>query len=123
VIALVVRSPIPSSVGYCVADVGYEAYKLHNRGYVSEKGHPTTMTQLVVERSVFQAIASIAVPFLVQGFSTQVGVLHRTLTSVDTFTGDTHDGGHWQARREKVQRPGVHEEVGPQHSGAHDGTC
>jgi hypothetical protein len=70
VIALVVRSPIPSSVGYCVADVGYEAYKLHNRGYVSEKGHPTTMTQLVVERSVFQAIASIAVPFLVQGFST-----------------------------------------------------
>ena len=58
-------SPAPVSIGYCTLDVGYEAYKLHNRGYVSDKGHPTTMAQLVVERSTFQAIASIAVPFMV----------------------------------------------------------
>lgn len=34
------------SIGYCIADVSYEAYKLQNRGNVTEKGHPMTTTQV-----------------------------------------------------------------------------
>jgi hypothetical protein len=34
------------AIGYCVADVGYEAYKLHKREYVTEKGHPMSMSQV-----------------------------------------------------------------------------
>ena len=45
--------------------VGWEAYKHKKRDYLTEAGKPMSMTQVIVERSVFQAIASIAVPFLV----------------------------------------------------------
>ncbi len=34
------------SIGYCIADVSYEAYKLQKRGNVTEKGHPMTTTQV-----------------------------------------------------------------------------
>jgi fission process protein 1 len=53
------------SIGYCFADVGWEAHKHKKRGYITENGVSMSMTQVIVERSVFQAIASIAVPFLV----------------------------------------------------------
>ncbi|GAX79359.1 hypothetical protein CEUSTIGMA_g6801.t1 [Chlamydomonas eustigma] len=59
------------SIGYCFADVGWEAYKHHQRGYMTEPTHhkpfsqPMSMTQLVVERSTFQALASVAVPFAI----------------------------------------------------------
>lgn len=52
------------ALGYCVSDVAWEGYKLKNRGYLSEKGEPMTMTQCLVERSAFQAVASMAVPTL-----------------------------------------------------------
>lgn len=48
--------------GYCIADVAYEGYKLKERGYKTEKGTPMSMTQCIVERSAFQAVASIVVP-------------------------------------------------------------
>ena len=63
--ARIVTGTYAVSIGYCCADVGWEAYKLQKRGYISEKGHPQSMSQLVAERSIFQAIASIAVPFMV----------------------------------------------------------
>ena len=63
--ARIVTGTYAVSIGYCFADVGWEAYKLQKRGYISEKGHPQSMSQLVAERSIFQAVASIAVPFLV----------------------------------------------------------
>lgn len=34
------------AIGYCFIDVGYEAYKLKNRGYVTEKNHPMSMSQV-----------------------------------------------------------------------------
>jgi fission process protein 1 len=62
------------AIGYCVADVGWEAYKLRKRGYVHEKtNEKMSMTQLVIERSVFQAIASVIVPFLVIHTTVDVG--------------------------------------------------
>jgi fission process protein 1 len=45
--------------------VGWEGYKHQKRNYLTEAGKPMSMTQVIVERTVFQAIASIAVPFLV----------------------------------------------------------
>ncbi len=48
-----------------MADVGWEAYKLKKRNYVDVHNQPMTMTQVVVERSIFQAVASIAVPFAI----------------------------------------------------------
>jgi mitochondrial fission process protein 1 len=60
------------SIGYCVADIGLEAYDLHHRGYkTKDLQHHMTMTQCVVERSVFQGLASIAVPF---------GIIHSTVS-------------------------------------------
>ncbi len=64
--ARIVTSTYAIAIGYCVADVAYEAYKLRKRGYVTEDTRvPMSMTQLVVERSTFQAVASIIVPFAV----------------------------------------------------------
>lgn len=63
--ARIVNASYAVAIGYCFADVGWEAYKLKQRNYISEKGHPMSMTQCIVERSAFQAIASVAVPFLV----------------------------------------------------------
>jgi fission process protein 1 len=53
------------AIGYCFVDVGWEAHKLHKRNYISEKGHHMSMTQLIVERSTFQALASVLVPFTI----------------------------------------------------------
>jgi fission process protein 1 len=50
------------AIGYCVADVGYETYKCHRRGYVDLQGNPTPLTKVIVERSLFQGLASIVVP-------------------------------------------------------------
>ena len=71
------------AIGYCFADVGFEAYKLHKRGYVNEKQVPMSMTQLVVERSTFQAVASITVPFLV--IHTTVDVVKKICEKAGRF--------------------------------------
>jgi fission process protein 1 len=72
--ARIVTGTYAIAISYCFVDVGYEAYKLKKRGYVHEKTHePMSMTQLVVERSVFQAIASVIVPFAVIHTSVDVG--------------------------------------------------
>lgn len=62
--ARIVSGSYAIAFGYCIADVGWEAYKLKERGYVTEKGQPMSMTQCIVERSAFQAVASVALPFL-----------------------------------------------------------
>lgn len=58
--------------GYCLTDIGMEAYDLHLRGYkTKDHKHEMTMAQCVVERSVFQGLASIAIPF---------GIIHTTVS-------------------------------------------
>ncbi|RYG64645.1 hypothetical protein EON64_13555 [archaeon] len=52
------------ALGYCVADVGYEAYKHVQRNYLTEHQEPRPLAQVVVERAAFQAVASLAVPAL-----------------------------------------------------------
>lgn len=71
------------SIGYCFADVGIEAYNLHERGYKSHDGKPMTMTQCIVERSVFQALASIVVPFGI--IHSAVGVGKRIFNKIGRF--------------------------------------
>lgn len=52
--------------GYCVADVGIEAYQLHKNNYIHpEKDIHMSMTQCIVERSTFQAFASLALPAVI----------------------------------------------------------
>jgi mitochondrial fission process protein 1 len=64
----VVRSGIVNvsyaiTFGYCLTDIGMEAYDLHHRGYrTKDHKHSMTMTQCVIERSVFQGVASIGIP-------------------------------------------------------------
>jgi len=82
--AAVVQGSYAVSVGYCVADIGYEAYKLRDRGYLNENGQPMSMTQCVVERTVFQGVASLAVPFAV--IHSAVGLSRRAFTRVGRFT-------------------------------------
>lgn len=56
------------ALGYCFVDVGYEAYKHVQRGYVTEHSVPQPLAQVVVERATFQALASLAIPaFLIHG--------------------------------------------------------
>lgn len=73
------------SFGYCFVDVGYEAYKLKERGYVAEHDHTKkiTMTQCIVERATFQAVASIAVPTLV--IHSTVDITRKVLAKVGRF--------------------------------------
>ena len=64
------------AVGYCVADVAWESYKLHQRGYVSEHTQkPLSMSQLIVERSIFQAIATIIVPSFIMHTTVETAIL------------------------------------------------
>jgi len=73
------------SFGYCFVDVGYEAYKLQERGYVAEHD-PTkkiTMAQCIVERATFQAVASIAVPTIV--IHSTVDITRKILAKVGRF--------------------------------------
>lgn len=72
------------SIGYCMADVGYEAYKLKERGYVHENTkEPVTMTQCVVERATFQGVASIGIPFML--IHSTVNVSHRIFKKIGKF--------------------------------------
>ena len=72
--ARIVTGTYVIAIGYCFVDVGWEAYKLQKRGYINEKTlEPMTMTQLVVERSVFQAIASVILPFAIIHTSVDLG--------------------------------------------------
>ena len=65
------------SIVYCFADVGIEAYKLKQRNYLNEKTNaPMTMTQLVVERSVFQALASVVIP---------IALIHTSVDVASSF--------------------------------------
>jgi fission process protein 1 len=72
------------SVGYCMADVGYEAYKLKERGYVHETTkEPVSMAQCVVERATFQAVASIGIPFVL--IHSAVSVSHKFFKKIGRF--------------------------------------
>jgi mitochondrial fission process protein 1 len=82
--ASIVTGSYVLSFGYCAADIAFEAYKLHGRGYVSEKGEPMTMAQCVVERTVFQGVASIAVPYAI--IHSAVDVSRRVFARVGRFT-------------------------------------
>ena len=69
--------------GYCFADVGWEAYKLHDAGYVTPKGTDMSLTQCVVERATFQAVASIAAPFAIR--HTAVNATKKILGKIGRF--------------------------------------
>ncbi|RDX53238.1 hypothetical protein K466DRAFT_643095 [Polyporus arcularius HHB13444] len=51
---------------YLVGDVGYETYKAHRRGptplEAANYSEPTRLTMIAVKRSVFQSVASMALP-------------------------------------------------------------
>ena len=81
--ARIVNASYAVAIGYCFVDVGWEAYKLKQRNYITEKGQPMSMTQCVVERSAFQAIASVAVPFLV--IHTAVDVTKKMCQKIGKF--------------------------------------
>lgn len=80
----IVNGSYAVAIGYCFADVGWEAYKLKQRNYVTEKGEPMSMTQCIVERSAFQAIASMAVPTLV--IHTSVDIAKKVTKKIGRFT-------------------------------------
>lgn len=69
----IVNASYGLSIGYCFTDVAWEAYKLHNRGYVTETKQPMTLTQCVVERSTFQLIASLIVPAVLIHTTVDIG--------------------------------------------------
>jgi fission process protein 1 len=60
--ARIVTSTYGIAFGYCFVDIGWEAYKLRRRGYKSEKNHPMSLTQCIVERATFHSVASLALP-------------------------------------------------------------
>eukprot|EP01039_Chlorochromonas_danica_P004718 gene4718-5166_t len=69
--------------GYCFVDVGYEAYKHVKRNYLTEKHEHQSLTQVIVERSAFQALASLAIPaFLIHS---TVSVAKRVFHRINRF--------------------------------------
>lgn len=79
----IVNSSYAVAIGYCFADVGWEAYKLKQRGYVTEKNEPMTMTQCIVERSAFQAVASMIVPTVI--IHTSVDMAKKVTAKIGRF--------------------------------------
>jgi fission process protein 1 len=61
---LMVNASYGTSATYCVADVAWETYKVSKTGK-NEHGHPSTVTQMIVERSTFQLLASLFIPAVV----------------------------------------------------------
>jgi fission process protein 1 len=79
----VVSASYAIAFGYCIADVAHEAYKLDKRGYKTEKNIPMSLTQCIVERSAFQAVASIAVPFFV--IHSTVSITNKICAKIGKF--------------------------------------
>jgi fission process protein 1 len=65
VAARIVNGSYAVAIGYCLADVAWEGYKHQRRGNITEKGHSATLTQILVERATFQAVASMALPTVI----------------------------------------------------------
>ena len=64
--ARIVTGTYAIAFAYCIADVGYEAYKLKENDYYHEHTkEKMTMTQCVVERATFQAFASLILPAII----------------------------------------------------------
>jgi fission process protein 1 len=80
----IVNASYAVAIGYCVVDVAWEGYKLKQNNYKTNAGVPMSMTQCIVERSTFQAIASVALPFAI--IHTAVDVARRVFTKVGKFT-------------------------------------
>lgn len=78
-----VNSSYAVAIGYCFADVGWDAYKLRRRGYLTEKNEPMSMTQCVVERATFQAVASMIIPTLV--IHTSVDIARKVTTRLGRY--------------------------------------
>ena len=68
---------------YVIADVAWEAHKCKERGYRSEHGDPMTLTRCVVERSTFQALASVTIPFVL--IHTSVDMTTRLCKRIGRF--------------------------------------
>jgi mitochondrial fission process protein 1 len=79
----IVNTSYGIAVGYCVADVAIEAYNLKQRGYKTRDNVPMSMAQCVTERSVFQGIASIALPYLI--IHTTVDVSRKLCNRIKRF--------------------------------------
>lgn len=60
----IVNASYAVAASYCVADVAWETYKVGKTGKNS-LGHPMTVPQMVVERSTFQLVASLALPAVI----------------------------------------------------------
>jgi len=83
--AKIVSAAYYTTLGYCFVDVGFEAYKLKKRGYVSEHDatKKITMVQCIIERASFQAVASVAVPSLI--IHTTVDFTTKIVTKIGRF--------------------------------------
>jgi mitochondrial fission process protein 1 len=51
------------SIGYCIADIGLEAYNLRCRGYVTKENKPISAQRYILQRSVFQVLSTIIFPY------------------------------------------------------------
>ena len=79
----IVNATYAIAFGYCFADVGYEAYKLHKRNYVTEKNVPMSLSQCIVERAAFQTLASVVIPFAV--IHTTVDIAKKAFKKIGRF--------------------------------------
>mmetsp|Transcript_33490 Transcript_33490/g.48572 ORF Transcript_33490/g.48572 Transcript_33490/m.48572 type:complete len:196 (+) Transcript_33490:18-605(+) len=79
----IVNASYSVAIGYCFADVFWEGYKHHKRGNITEKHEPLTLTQVVVERATFQAVASMIVPTII--IHTSVDVTKKLCKRIGRF--------------------------------------
>ena len=75
----IVTTAYAISWGYVICDVGYEGYKDYKRG--SDTNH---ISRTVLERSLFQSIASMALPAFT--IHTQVKIFNKVFNKIGRFT-------------------------------------
>jgi mitochondrial fission process protein 1 len=51
------------SIGYCIADIGLEAYNLRCRGYMTKDNRPLNAQRYFLQRSIFQGLSTILFPY------------------------------------------------------------
>ena len=75
----IVETSLAITAVYILADVGWEAYKLHKRGYQSDSDEVTAIAQCVVQRTTFQVLASVVIPAAIINTSMKVSTqfFHR----------------------------------------------
>lgn len=79
----IVTSSYAIAFGYCAADIAIEAINHRNRNNVTLENKHVSMEQVIIERTIFQGLASIALPYI--AIHSAVNAARKQFTKMGRF--------------------------------------